>query len=134
MRFSGDDLDPDEISSALCVQPDQGVRKGDVWHTPKGRPVTARTGMWHLGVPHRSPADLDEQIDRLLELATSDLTVWRSLAMRYNGHIFAGLFLSASNQGSTISSQNMLAMGLRGLSIELDIYHLGDDEDGNREV
>jgi hypothetical protein len=129
LRFSGDDLDPDQISVALLVQPDRGVRKGGIWQTPKGTPIVARTGMWHRMTAERQPGALDEYIAELLALMTSDLSVWNDLASRYHGHIFAGLFLATFNEGANVSAKTLYALGSRGLSLDLDIYNLIDDQD-----
>ena len=74
--FYGDDLDPAEISKRLGRQPTSSIRKGE----PRSRAYekTARTGRWLLSAKNREPADLDGQINDLLDSLTDDLLVWSS--------------------------------------------------------
>jgi hypothetical protein len=127
LRFSGDDLDPDEISNRLGMEPHIAVRQGGTHFTPKGSPIIARTGMWLLKAERRSPGDLDDQILNLLAQLTEDIAIWTDLADRYGGHIFAGLFLDEPNEGMSLSPKTLAALGSRGLALQLDIYHLSDD-------
>lgn len=56
--------------------------------------------------------------------------MWRDFAARYRGRIFAGLFLSSFNEGLVISPQTLIAIGVRGLALDLDIYSGNDKADG----
>jgi len=122
LRFFGDDLDPDEISAALGAEPTVGVRKGGVWSTSRGVAKLANSGSWRLHAERRTPGDLEGQVAGLLEPLTSDLNVWKTLTRRFQADIFCGLFLATGNDGASLSPQTLLAIGARGLSIELDIY------------
>ena len=127
LRFFGDDLDPQEITSRLGGPPTVGVRKGDAWLTSRGVEKIARTGSWRLQVDRRQPGDLDGQILELLSHLTSDLETWRELSARYRGDIFCGLFLETGNDGGSLSPTTLAAIGLRGLELDLDIYAPLDD-------
>ncbi|MGQ3210372.1 DUF4279 domain-containing protein [Shinella sp.] len=128
LRFSGDDLDPEEVSRILGTQPTKGVKKGGTHATPKGKEIVARTGMWTLSTPDESPSDLDKQVAALFSVLDGDLDACRALAVRFHGNIFAGLFLSGFNEGLSLSPAKMRAIGARGLILDLDIYS-GDDID-----
>jgi hypothetical protein len=128
IRFLGDELDPDEISRRLGCSPTSSTLRGGVFFTPKGSPLIARTGSWCLNTERLSPGDLDEQIAQLLARLTDDIEVWRDLTARYRGEVFAGLFMQASNEGIGLSADTLLALGTRGLSIDFDVYHLGDEQ------
>lgn len=68
------------------------------------------------------PADLDGQINDLLDGLSDDLPAWRSFSERYRGRVFCGLFLATGNEGATLRSRTLLRLGERGLLIDLDIY------------
>lgn len=129
LRFRGDDLDPDEISRILGAQPTRGVKKGGMWKTPAGQEIVARTGSWGLRVPEESPGDLDKQVTILFAGLSKDLDAWRHLASRFKADIFAGVFLARRNEGLGVSPGTMIAIGSRGLLLELDIYSGDDDEE-----
>ena len=122
LSFFGDDLDPSELSDRLGCQPTVGVRKGDTWLTSRGVKKVATTGSWRVRVERREPADLDGQINELLEGMSNDFPAWRSLAQRFRGRIFCGLFLSTGNEGLTLRPETLERIGTRGLLLDLDIY------------
>lgn len=119
--FYGDDLDPSEITLALG-KPTVGVGKGEPWVNEYGREITAKTGSWRLVAKPGEPAELDWQINDLLSRLNDDLGAWRSLAGRYRGRVFCGLFLASQNDGLTLRPETLVRIGERGLVIDLDIY------------
>ena len=123
VRFGGDDLDPDEITALLGVQPDIALRTGDP--APNGRGL-CRTGIWLLKAPRSSPGDLDGQIASLLAKMSDDLSVWLVLSRRYRADLFCGLFLENGNEGITLSTETIRAIADRGLELGLDIYSTAD--------
>jgi len=71
---------------------------------------------------------LDGQINEILSRMTADLAVWRSITEKYRADLFCGLFMGVSNEGLSISSQPLAALGMRGIELSLDIYAGQDDE------
>jgi hypothetical protein len=130
LRFRGDDLDPIDLSRALGTEPTLGAKKGGVIILPKGRAIVAKSGMWHLKTDDVTPGDIDSQITALFSSLSNDLTQWRDCADRYDGNIFVGIFLSQLNEGLSISSETLSAIGARGLELGLDIYGHHDRGDG----
>lgn len=122
LRFFGDDLDPEEITRRLGGAPTVGVSKGSIWLTSSGAEKTARRGQWRVSVERLSPGDLDGQVAELLTPLTTDLAVWNDLTRRYEANVFCGLFLNEFNEGLSLSPETLEALGLRGLSLDLDIY------------
>ena len=120
--FYGDDLEPSEITRQLDCEPTVGVSKGGTWTTSMGADKIARTGSWRLESRRRSPADLDAQIVELLSAMSDDLEAWKTLAARFRGRVFCGLFLASSNDGLTLRPETLLMIGQRGLLLDLDIY------------
>jgi hypothetical protein len=125
LRFFGDDLDPDELTSLLGATPTVGVRKGAARRMSSGRELVERTGSWRLQVVRRRPGDLDGQIAEILDQLTPNLAIWTSLAARYQADIFCGVFLGSGNDGFSLHPQTTAAVGARGLTIEFDVYENG---------
>ncbi|WP_339933468.1 DUF4279 domain-containing protein [uncultured Brevundimonas sp.] len=120
--FYGDDLDPSEVTHCLGGEPTMGIAKGASWTTKLGTEATAKTGSWRLVAERSAPADLDGQIKQLLSSLNDDLVAWRSLAGRYRGRVFCGLFLASLNEGLTLQPDTLLLIGERGLVLDLDIH------------
>ena len=93
LRFSDRDafeiLVPDTLTAALGRPPTHSYirgqpmtnKRGKVLRTPDGAPILARFSAWQYGVESREPGDLDGQIRELFGALTSDLSVWRGLAV-----------------------------------------------------
>jgi hypothetical protein len=126
LGFYGDDLDPKELSERLGGVPTVGVRKGGTWLTARGVEKMAHTGSWRIHVADCAPADLDGQINDLLDGLTDDLSAWRTFAQRYRGRIFLGLFLETGNEGVSLRPETLMRVGERGLLIDFDIYSAAD--------
>lgn len=129
LRFSGDALDPDEVTVLLGRPPTRGARTGEPTRpSSAGVPVPARTGIWLLRSRPRCPGDLAAQVAELLAPLTPDLAVWRNLCGRFKADLFCGLFLEGSSEGVSLSARTLQALGARGLTLDLDIYApLGDE-------
>lgn len=129
LRLFGDDLDPERVSELLGVSPTWSERKGDV--TPSKSPGgarIARTGSWRLQAADSTGDNADRQISEILDQLTTDLDVWKSLAARFDVDLFCGWFLEESNEGVTLSSNTLLALGERGIELDVDIYGSGKDD------
>ncbi|WP_367344742.1 DUF4279 domain-containing protein [Stenotrophomonas bentonitica] len=127
LRFFGDDLVPEQVSALLGARPTVSYLKGEERvgsHT--GTVLVAKTGSWRLSAVDRIPEDLDAQIFEVLEQLTQDLTVWESLA-RYRPDVYCGLFMGSGNDGTSLSAEALLAMGLRGISLGLEIYDFDEE-------
>jgi hypothetical protein len=125
--IAGDDLVPDEITRLLGASPTHAQRKGDrIVGRKTGHVGIAAFGMWRLCASDREPEDMDGQIQETLSKLTNDLAVWQTITGRYQVDLFCGLFMDGINEGLTISSQSLAALGARGIEIGLDIYYAGD--------
>ncbi|PZO90949.1 MAG: hypothetical protein DI623_04855 [Sphingomonas sanxanigenens] len=120
--FYGDELEPAELTRLLGTEPTVGVSKGGTWQTSGGAEKTASIGSWRLIAERRAPGDLDGQINELLDRMADDFSAWRTLASRYRGRVFCGLFLTEGNEGLTLQASTVLRLAERGLQIDLDIY------------
>lgn len=126
--FYGDDLDPSEVTRQLGCEPNVGVAKGGTWITAAGTEKVARTGSWRLVAERRAPADPDAQIGLLLTAMNDDLEAWQSLAGRFRGRVFCGVFLASGNDGLTLRPETLLMIGQRSLVLDLDIYEQAEPD------
>lgn len=123
LTLTGDDLDPDELTRLLRCSPTHAHRKGDSHGSPRGRRYSDwRTGHWSLDAEEAAPGDLDKQVSELLRKVPDDPEVWLDITSRHRACIFAGLFMRDGNEGLILAPQTLLALGSRGLVLELDIY------------
>jgi hypothetical protein len=125
LRFFGDDLIPDDVSSLLGATATDAQVKGQELVGRTGNVRIAKTGYWKLKAERREPEDLEAQVFELLDRLTGDLSVWASLA-RYKPHLFCGIFMGSGNDGLLLSAKALLALGQRGIALDLDI----SDSDG----
>jgi hypothetical protein len=123
LRFSGDDLDPDEISKLLNCQPTDCHRKGDVLPDKRYHSV-AKTGMWRLSGKKTGKVSLEKQIFELFNRLSDDLEIWRKLTNQYNSDLFCGLWMESWNREIGFSPELMAQISARGLILELDIYNV----------
>jgi hypothetical protein len=119
LRFSGDDLKPQEITERLGAKPTSALLKGEARRS--GHP--SRSGIWRLRVEPAAPGEeFADQIIRLFEMLTPDEETWRDLTERFKGDLFVGLFLASNNEGLSIPADVVKAIAARGLELGFDIY------------
>ena len=128
LRFFGDDLLPDEITSRLGRAPSESETKGDERIRPNGTIRIANRGSWRLSAADREPGNLDAQIAELLSELSDDLTVWADLTTRFRADVFCGLFLEVGNEGISLAPQTLALIASRNLTLDLDIYSGRYDE------
>jgi len=123
LRFSGDILDPDEITNLLDCRPTHSYRKGDVLPDDRNSRI-AQTGMWLLSGKKTGKISLENQIFELFSRLSDDLEIWRKLTSQYHSDLFCGLFMESWNRGIDFSPQLMAQISARGLTLDLDIYYV----------
>ena len=82
----------------------------------------AKTGSWRLHATERIPGDLEAKVFEILDQLTSDAGIWASLS-RYMPDLFCGVFMNRFNEGLPLSAKALLALGERGIALDLDIYY-----------
>ena len=105
----------------LGCEPTHAQRKGDRTPVKSGERV-AKSGMWRLLASDKEPEDVDSQVAEILGKLTADLDAWGSLSSRFRVNLFCGWFMNEGNEGLSISPSNLVALGERGIELELDIY------------
>jgi hypothetical protein len=121
LRFFGEDLDPDEVTQLLGVDPSGAYRKGDIFRGKKYDRVQ-KTGSWRFTIEKLAGVELEDQINELLDQLPSDLGIWRELTKRFEADLFCGLWMKRWNRCLDFAPQTLLKMGERGLILQFDIY------------
>jgi hypothetical protein len=131
LRIIGDDLIPNEITALLGTSPTRAIVKGETGKHiigPKAGDVrVATSGMWTLDASDRQPENMNSQIQEIFSRMTDDLSVWQSITRRFRVDLFCALWLTGCDNGMTLSSQSLVALGKRGIELGLCIY--GDAEE-----
>ena len=123
LRIFGDDLVPEQVSSQLGCLPTASRQKDDtIVGGRTGAQSISPTGKWSLRSADQQPESLDAQIVEILSKVTNDMDVWGNLVSRYRVDLFCGLFMAGENDGLTLSSSSLTALGQRGIDLSLDIY------------
>lgn len=126
LRFGGDDLCPQEVTDRLGQRPTLAHTRGEEIPSKAGTRI-AKVGQWHLTMEADAPEDFGSLVLRLFGQLTSDCDVWCDLSRRYDGNLFAGLFMSSSNDGFSIDGEIVQAIERRGLTLHFDIYSPTDE-------
>ena len=58
----------------------------------------------------------------LLSQVSDDLGICQRLTALYDVEVFCGLFMHRENEGLAISADTLIALGSRGIELDLDIY------------
>ena len=134
IRFSGQDLDPDELTRVLSYSTLESIRPQYHTRIHRGRSKSPiEKGIWSLGYGEIDSVDLELKIETLLNKLTDDLKVWHQIASQYKGNVFCGLFLDGWNRGFELSSELLEKLANRKLKIGFDIYSPVDTWDNSAE-
>jgi hypothetical protein len=123
LRFYGDDLKPDEITSRLQIQPTDSACKGSQSVARSGKSRTAPTGRWVLDTEsHIDSTNLEDHLEWLLDqieaagVVPVDLPGVSSIAI-------SCYWLSATGQGGPEFSPELLSrLAKWQLTLGLDLY------------
>lgn len=122
----GPDLDPDEVTAALRVQPTRSHRRG-FQRSPRARP--ALVGAWFLEVRGTAPSGPDHQIRRLLMRLPGPGEAWTTLRERYDIQLFIGIHMTGWNKGFALEPDVVARLATLGCRLGFDLYAYPDDEE-----
>ena len=120
LRVFGDNLDPDEVTAQLGVQPTSHCRKGDVFRGKQYDRIE-KTGRWLLARPHVTD-NVDAIIQRLLKDLPDSLEIWQTLHSKFKIDLFLGIWLRDWNRGFSLIPKTLRMLADRELEIGFDIY------------
>lgn len=133
LRIYGDDLDPDEVSGRLGLQPTARQRKGDRPASPSGRPHSPRpVGLWALSSEGSVESldlrrHLDWLIARLRPLAGALDEISRREGVRM--HVTCIWWSRYGDGGPILGVEQMAALAGLGLECQFELgFYGGDDE------
>ena len=127
LALYGEDLDPEEITKLLGVEPTSAHRRGDT-RSRGARPYPK--GAWFLklvGTPPRGPAELLE--DLLERVPPASVALWQGLRQRFDVQVRFGIFLEAWNRGFGVPARQLEQLSLIVNSFEFDIYANGGSDE-----
>lgn len=129
-RVMGRELDPDEVSAALRLQPAECHRRDDP-HLGKGgrRYGTFREGLWMLKSNAAPEANLEAHLRDVLQRLSGREAILRQF--RENGlrmDVFVGVFGITCSRGFSLSPELARSLGELGLMIGFDLYPAGEPE------
>jgi len=124
LALYSEELEPEEITLALGVQPTSAHRRGE--RRGSSSPPSL-SGAWLLKEHGRDAEPAEAVIDRLLKQLPEDPAVWRNLSIRHKIQFRFGLHMTGWNKGLSIPSKQVTRIAELGASMEFDIYAYGED-------
>jgi len=127
-RLSKEDLNPDDVSRLLGLEPSRVQRKGEPQY-PKNpdSPLRFRSGGWHLSTQgHVESRDLRRHVDWLLERLEPKRDVLLRLSREGCAMDLICFWCSASGQGGPwLDAALMRRLADLALAIRFDVYFRG---------
>ncbi len=117
------DIDPDQITKQLGVEPTETHRKGE---RRKQRYRAYTQSAWFLSLEATAPRGLEELLhDLLRRLPPSTSAVWSNLRAAYDVQLRIGLFLNEWNRGFVVHSNLVAQAAHIANKFDFDIYGVG---------
>lgn len=88
--------------------------------------MVARTGSFQLTTGWRPGEPIEQLITEMLEKVPDDDSVWERINAKMTSEIVCGVIMGSVNEETVLSADTLLALGRRGLSLNLDVYDSGD--------
>jgi hypothetical protein len=132
LQISGDQLDPDVITTRLGVEPSDKQKKGEIRTNSIGRTRTIRIGGWFLSSEHQVDSkDLRRHLDWLLAILRSRADGLRSV-QEMDGVVMSVNCIwwsRGGHGGPTLWPEQMRALADLNLECGFDIAFFGEDEE-----
>lgn len=125
LRVFADQLDPNEVTRFIGIQPTDAERKGAKKSPEKGDKYTIpRVGRWCFETTDTECGewDVEEVVKYVLAKFPSRPEFWKALHERYQVSLYCDLLLEAMNRGFENSPGVLGMLAERQLKLELDIY------------
>lgn len=122
LRFSGDKLEPAEISTRLKLQPSNSFSQSqNQSSTRKRRPYWAYNGKGEVGFQPEWEL-LEDGLEFLLKNLTSRKAEIITLAHQFNGLWWCAHFQSSFDGGPTLPPKLLTEIGSYGIPLSIDNY------------
>jgi hypothetical protein len=142
--LTAEDLDPDEVTRLLGVEPDLTRRRGVRWPLPdpggmssplRLSSVPAHLGVWAIRLhPERAPGcDVEAAIARVLDrLVAAAPDAWRRARAGATARVSVALTLDAYNRGFGLGPALLRRAAELDLELDFDVYEGPDDTERRR--
>lgn len=118
----GDDLDPDDVSARLGIQPTRAFRKGERRnHSPP-----TRHGAWILEVRGETPTGPDDHLRELLAQVTVAPDVWQTLLRDFELRLSCAVHTTGWNRGFALRPATLAKIADLGIELDFDLYAYPD--------
>jgi hypothetical protein len=123
-RVMGPELDPDEVTRLLGLEPDYAHRRGDANLGKSGRRYADfPEGLWKISSGAGEEATVEEHLLALLErIEPGQAGIARCHELGLRADVFVGLFAAGEPGGQGIGPETCRRLGELGLRLELDYY------------
>jgi hypothetical protein len=125
LSISAEDLDPDEITRLLGIQPTKAWRKGVPQPGRAGRQGRVPTfGAWSTSLSRDQTTewDVEAAISMVLDRILVSEEVWKQVVTNAKARIFVGLTLDTYNRGFGFAPSMLKRMAELGIQLDFDIY------------
>jgi len=124
LRLSGEDLEPDEASLRLGMQPDRACRKGEAHFGKNGRRYSDHSaGLWSVGSQLDENVPLTDHLQALLKLAERFGDRLREFQDRgFAADLFVGVFDIEGNYLLRLEPNLLAEINRFGLDLVIDVY------------
>jgi hypothetical protein len=125
LRFVDKDLDPNIITSAFGIQPDEAHKRGDKRISKSGKEYPYPRGVWYLTTTGWPSRNLEAHIVRLLDRVEPVAEVVRRIIQEHPSYRFEIIcyWMSATGQGGPSFSPSTLSrIAALGATLDFDIY------------
>ena len=138
--LTAEDLDPDEVTRLLGVEPDLTRRRGVRWPLPDPEgmssplrlsSVAARLGVWSIRLsPEQAPGcDVEAAMVKVLDrVAAAAPEVWRRARAGAKARLSTALTLDAYNRGFGLGPTLLRRAVELDLELNFDVYEGPDDD------
>jgi len=125
LALYGEDLDPEDVTRTLGVQPTKAFRRGE---RPRPRMRPLAHGLWSLGAEAAAPTSPDQLIQAVLASTAATPDAWASLRSRFDVQLRLAIWTRSWNRGFALETATLAALAARGASLQVSVYADSGDE------
>ena len=132
LRISSNDLDPEEITGLLRLEPTESHRRGDSFGK---HGHTYKFGQWRFSTARldfHAGRSCEECFDDFMRGLPGDLAVWERIAGRHEAEVYISLWMRTWNRDFDISSFAIGELARRKLRLHVDTYLQVDDDNESK--